>query len=471
MAQFPNMFLTFFNTGTGTGTDTGTGTGTGTGTDTGTGTGTGSGTGTGTGTGSNDAVVCACAECSSTGAEGINDDEAVCSCLLDDAQWYAREESAAVSSATLTVALCRADALALIAITAGQSAAGGAVPAAAQVYRSRNRNATTATAAAAAATATATTRAPNVAILLPPLRSDIESLARSVMSGGLRPKLPPGLLAGSALVTSLVRLSPEKNAAAGFALMQQVPVALASSHLQLLVVGAPGTDTSYAFAAREAAMSIVGALLPNPLDATGLSQVFAATALNIHPCLADAFGMTIVEAAAWGIPSLVHCPLPLPLPLPLSTMEDVVTVARFETLGEDFNGAWRVVILDRSIWEGGEGGGSASAFLAQVAALPPVGACDLLAPSPRDATTDPGVIAWDWTREPSEAAADLAHILYDAAASSSARRKGREGGSDTVATNAVMAAAAAGQRRALAWGERSHGLALTKLIRESIVIG
>ena len=34
-------------------------------------------------------------------------------------------------------------------------------------------------------------------------------------------------------------------------------------------------------------------------------QVFAATRLNIHPCAYDAYGMTVVEAASQGAPSLV----------------------------------------------------------------------------------------------------------------------------------------------------------------------
>lgn len=33
--------------------------------------------------------------------------------------------------------------------------------------------------------------------------------------------------------------------------------------------------------------------------------MFAATRLNIHPCAYDAYGMTIVEAASQGAPSLV----------------------------------------------------------------------------------------------------------------------------------------------------------------------
>ena len=37
-----------------------------------------------------------------------------------------------------------------------------------------------------------------------------------------------------------------------------------------------------------------------------LAAVFAETALNFHPCRYDAYGMTIVEAASQGAPSLMH---------------------------------------------------------------------------------------------------------------------------------------------------------------------
>ncbi|GFH08184.1 glycos_transf_1 domain-containing protein, partial [Haematococcus lacustris] len=37
-----------------------------------------------------------------------------------------------------------------------------------------------------------------------------------------------------------------------------------------------------------------------------LAELYSRTRLNVHPATADAFGMTIVEAAAQGAPSLVH---------------------------------------------------------------------------------------------------------------------------------------------------------------------
>ena len=37
------------------------------------------------------------------------------------------------------------------------------------------------------------------------------------------------------------------------------------------------------------------------LGPTELADIFSATALNIHPCLYDAYGMTVVEAASQGV--------------------------------------------------------------------------------------------------------------------------------------------------------------------------
>ncbi|KDD72116.1 hypothetical protein H632_c3842p1, partial [Helicosporidium sp. ATCC 50920] len=43
------------------------------------------------------------------------------------------------------------------------------------------------------------------------------------------------------------------------------------------------------------------------LSGPELAALLAQTRLNVHPPLADAYGMTIVEAASQGAPSLVHC--------------------------------------------------------------------------------------------------------------------------------------------------------------------
>lgn len=42
------------------------------------------------------------------------------------------------------------------------------------------------------------------------------------------------------------------------------------------------------------------------MSAGELAEVFACTVLNFHPCEYDAYGMTVVEAASQGAPSIMH---------------------------------------------------------------------------------------------------------------------------------------------------------------------
>ena len=44
------------------------------------------------------------------------------------------------------------------------------------------------------------------------------------------------------------------------------------------------------------------------LGPADLAHIFSATLLNVHPCLYDAFGMTIIEAASQGLPLLPQEP-------------------------------------------------------------------------------------------------------------------------------------------------------------------
>ncbi len=47
--------------------------------------------------------------------------------------------------------------------------------------------------------------------------------------------------------------------------------------------------------------AIIEEMFLGPME---LAKIFSTTALNVHPCLYDAYGMTIVEAASQGAPSL-----------------------------------------------------------------------------------------------------------------------------------------------------------------------
>lgn len=49
-----------------------------------------------------------------------------------------------------------------------------------------------------------------------------------------------------------------------------------------------------------------GVVVEEFLDAAALGEIYAASLLNVHPCSYDAYGMTVVEAAAFGTPSAVQ---------------------------------------------------------------------------------------------------------------------------------------------------------------------
>ena len=73
------------------------------------------------------------------------------------------------------------------------------------------------------------------------------------------------------------------------------------------------------------------------LGPADLAHIFAATVLNIHPCVYDAFGMTIIEAASQGLPLLPRDPQDrhsmwgLPSPV-TQVLESAGRVSRYDRL-------------------------------------------------------------------------------------------------------------------------------------------
>ena len=381
---------------------------------------------------------------------------------VSDAAFYRAAERASMASAVRTVALCRQDALQLLALAAGLDPVSGArAPDAAAAGSGGSGGGSDGSSSGAS-------RLPHMATLLPPLRSDVAALVQQHCQPAAAPPPPPPpaasllppLAPGHALLTSLVRLSPEKNALAVPALLQALqaahPGALAALRLQPFFTGC-GDSSAYAEEVKAAAR----ALAPPPvlcsafLGASDLGLALRAAALNVHPCLADAYGMTIVEAAAWGVPSLVSVvgsssssssggdvegaqPQPPLLPPPS---------ALFEPIGRWGSCCTHVTLAPL--------GGSASGerLLALSRALPPVGACDLLAPTPLDGAAEQGVLAFDFGAPREAQAAALRPLLALAAA----RAQGGEGG-------AVEKVARVARQRALAWSEEQHGQALAALL-------
>jgi hypothetical protein len=399
----------------------------------------------------------------------------------EDAAFYRAAEAAALKAATLSIALCRMDALHLLALSLGEDPAREVKGSGCEGSCSSGAGDSSSAAAAAAAAAAAL---PPLFILLPPLRSDVAAFAATLP---LPP--PPALLqgatsAGLKLLTSLVRLSPEKNAAAVPALLAALPPAALEGARALPFMVSVGGSDGYAEGVRAAmgaalpgGHALAPILCPRYLNARELGGVLAHTALNIHPSLAEAYGMTIVEAAAWGVPSLVHVPVPgSGGGAPLAAGEAALRAARaaaaacFTAQGAAGAAAVDVAPLAAGC-QGGACCGLGRALLCAAALLPPVGACDLLAPTPWDAASCPGVLPVDFEAGPGALGARVAPLLGPAARRARGEplpvqgAGGADPAADAAAAAEVYAAAGAAQKRALSWGEEDHGKMLLKTLQ------
>ena len=141
-----------------------------------------------------------------------------------------------------------------------------------------------------------------------------EAAAAAVAAAAPKPDLPAEFWAavGTAgptrrFVTCAVRLSREKNPMGFVHMVEGALQALRANGLVPLLCGA-AAEAEYAEAVkvrlREVAPEAV--IIEEFLAPPALAVVFSATALNVHPCPYDAFGMTLVEAAAFGAPSLLN---------------------------------------------------------------------------------------------------------------------------------------------------------------------
>eukprot|EP00908_Phaeocystis_cordata_P026527 Transcript_9007.p2 GENE.Transcript_9007~~Transcript_9007.p2 ORF type:complete len:498 (+),score=180.33 Transcript_9007:1017-2510(+) len=159
-----------------------------------------------------------------------------------------------------------------------------------------------------------------VELLLPPLRGDIELLARrdAAQHAPAFPPLAEGCAAppdapaeGAApprrYVSCVVRLSREKDPMLFVHLMERLRPALRELGLAPLLCGA-AAEPEYAaeVKARLRASFPEAAIIDAFLGPQQLAAVFSQTLLNVHPCAYEAYGMTIVEAAAFGAPSVLN---------------------------------------------------------------------------------------------------------------------------------------------------------------------
>ena len=325
----------------------------------------------------------------------------------EDARFYALMEQAAVRCSDISVALCRQDATTLGALALGTDPSGAALGDTEGECADRDSSQSLRGLLSGIAAREHRVKLPDVRVLLPPLRRDVEILARRRLAA----------LAGAApaeatrvWLTSVVRLSPEKRAHVYAALVEFLfkarahnPDASATVYRPLVAGSRP--DPAYA----DRVISDVLAAAPEAyvpagfLDAAALGEAYERTRLNVHAALADAYGMTIVEAAAFGAPSVVHMP-PACLPLDWgqnarhghlrARLEDggmeappitFDNVALYTGDGVSTFPGYLKMVWGNAAAPGAEGEGSLNADDARALGaaaielpLPPVGACDLL---------------------------------------------------------------------------------------------
>ncbi|KAI5076847.1 hypothetical protein GOP47_0008912 [Adiantum capillus-veneris] len=142
----------------------------------------------------------------------------------------------------------------------------------------------------------------------PPLREDLRALALSakVTSEGFQST--EEWLSGRVFLTCCVRLSPEKNTELFASMIEILAAFLRKQQVVPFLCGGAKGGSPYA----ERIKSRVKAVMPEAIihegfmGASDLANLYSQTLLNFHPCIYDAYGMTIVEAAAFASPSIVH---------------------------------------------------------------------------------------------------------------------------------------------------------------------
>jgi glycosyltransferase involved in cell wall biosynthesis len=195
--------------------------------------------------------------------------------------WFNDMERRALDDASAIIALSERDRKSLVAIAAASSNIGKSLP--------------------------------NVDILLPPLRGDVQILAMNKTLGDQLRHLPDEVasrLVGDnktmRLITCVARLSPEKNVMRFVRFVEQAGTILKELDLIPLLAGS-SADPSYATMVKEKFLHVApdAIIIDRFLSPQAMVAIFGRAALNFHPCAYDAYGMTIVEAAACGVPSVI----------------------------------------------------------------------------------------------------------------------------------------------------------------------
>lgn len=142
-------------------------------------------------------------------------------------------------------------------------------------------------------------------VLLPMLRTEFHCIAQTDKDKILNDSRRRTYL------TCLVRLSEDKGPHRFVRLLERLqendPQIWERERIVPLLLGAP-TQIEYAKRIRERLKNAVpnAVIMDSFLLPQQLATVLQNSVLNIHPALYEAYGMTIVEAAAMGCPSIVH---------------------------------------------------------------------------------------------------------------------------------------------------------------------
>jgi glycosyltransferase involved in cell wall biosynthesis len=170
-----------------------------------------------------------------------------------------------------------------------------------------------------------------IEVLLPPLRLDLEQLAtiRNDNDGYLVEHLPaairyivkerqkqiiaskssPTISSKRPLITCVARQSPEKCIQRFVRFVESAADVLQKENFVVVMAGA-ASDKEYASQARQRLLQAMPSaiVMERFLSPIELGAVYAHTTLNFHPSSYDAYGMTIIEAAAFSAPSVLAGP-------------------------------------------------------------------------------------------------------------------------------------------------------------------
>ena len=194
-----------------------------------------------------------------------------------DGQWYDEKESEAVADADVIISLSRVDEISLRKLAKG--------------------------------------RAVDIHLLLPPLRHAIHKLAERDAADFLdyfpyKPAVSEMKKSGQPsrkYLCCVVRLSREKETHRFVDLVRCLGTRLSELNVTPLLCGA-ASDSTYADNVKRQLLQVEpnSVVIEDFLDPTALASVFSQSIMNFHPCRYEAYGMTIIEAAAFGTPSFFN---------------------------------------------------------------------------------------------------------------------------------------------------------------------